>query len=114
MSAPYPSYMILSHRYANRDLDYLFRREHVERVEVVMKETDDCKGRTGFYDAYGVLRDVHQNHLTQMAVGRHLLLSRLRALYLALSFGLYRFCFCSCFLSCQFRHSDVIYLPRCW
>lgn len=55
-------------RYANRQYDALFHRDHVERVDIFMKETDDCKGRTGFYDAYGVLRDVHQNHLTQMAV----------------------------------------------
>ena len=66
---PFPP-ALLPCRYANRGLDYLFRREHVERVEVVMKETEDCEGRTGFYDAYGVLRDVHQNHLTQMAVRR--------------------------------------------
>ena len=32
-----------------------------------MTETEDCEGRTKFYDEYGVLRDVHQNHLSEMA-----------------------------------------------
>lgn len=40
--------------------------EHVERVEIVMKETEDCAGRTGFYNEYGVVRDVVQNHLTEI------------------------------------------------
>ena len=41
--------------------------KYVERVEVVMKETEDCAGRTKFYNQYGVIRDVLQNHLTEMA-----------------------------------------------
>jgi glucose-6-phosphate 1-dehydrogenase len=28
--------------------------------------TETSSGRTGFYDAYGVFRDVHQNHLTEV------------------------------------------------
>jgi len=39
----------------------------LKRVEVAMKETEDCEGRTSFYDAYGVVRDVLQNHLTEIA-----------------------------------------------
>ncbi|EGD81821.1 hypothetical protein PTSG_02535 [Salpingoeca rosetta] len=42
------------------------RRKHVERVEIVMKETEDCSGRTRFFDAYGIVRDVMQNHLTEV------------------------------------------------
>ena len=39
----------------------------VKEVEIVMTETEDCDGRTGFYNDVGVVRDVMQNHLTMMA-----------------------------------------------
>lgn len=55
-------------RYSNREFDMLWNKDFIERVEIVMKEKEDCEGRTGFYDTYGVIRDVHQNHLTQVLV----------------------------------------------
>lgn len=33
-----------------------------------MKEQLDCAGRTDFYDDVGVVRDVMQNHLTELLV----------------------------------------------
>ncbi|XP_004470655.1 GDH/6PGL endoplasmic bifunctional protein isoform X2 [Dasypus novemcinctus] len=58
---------ILPFRDQNRQaLDRLWNRHHVERVEIVMKETVDAEGRTSFYEEYGVIRDVLQNHLTEM------------------------------------------------
>lgn len=58
---------ILPFRDQNRKaLDGLWNRHHVERVEVVMKETVDAGGRTSFYEEYGVIRDVVQNHLTEI------------------------------------------------
>ncbi|NXD25620.1 G6PE protein, partial [Spelaeornis formosus] len=57
---------ILPFRDQNRRfLDPIWNRHHVERVEVVLKETVDAKGRTSFYEQYGVIRDVLQNHLTE-------------------------------------------------
>ncbi|NWV71594.1 G6PE protein, partial [Malurus elegans] len=57
---------ILPFRDQNRHfLDPIWNRHHVERVEVVLKETVDAKGRTSFYEQYGVIRDVLQNHLTE-------------------------------------------------
>ncbi|KAG8569087.1 hypothetical protein GDO81_014257 [Engystomops pustulosus] len=47
-------------------LDPIWNKQHVERVEIVMKETVDAKGRTSFYEEYGVIRDVIQNHLTEI------------------------------------------------
>jgi hexose-6-phosphate dehydrogenase len=44
----------------------LFSNEHVARIDVVMKEKVDCAGRAGYYDDYGVIRDIHQNHLSEM------------------------------------------------
>lgn len=58
---------ILPFRDQNRKaLDGLWNRHHVERVEVIMKETVDVEGRTSFYEEYGVIRDVLQNHLTEV------------------------------------------------
>ncbi|XP_068096795.1 GDH/6PGL endoplasmic bifunctional protein [Hyperolius riggenbachi] len=49
-----------------KHLDPIWNRHHVERVEIVLKETVDAKGRTSFYEEYGVIRDVIQNHLTEI------------------------------------------------
>lgn len=58
---------ILPFRDQNRKaLDGLWNRHHVERVEIVLKETVDAEGRTSFYEEYGVIRDVLQNHLTEI------------------------------------------------
>ncbi|XP_053546109.1 GDH/6PGL endoplasmic bifunctional protein [Bombina bombina] len=49
-----------------KHLDPIWNRQHVDRIEIVMKETLDAKGRTSFYEEYGVIRDVIQNHLTEI------------------------------------------------
>ncbi|XP_068515079.1 GDH/6PGL endoplasmic bifunctional protein [Anas acuta] len=57
---------ILPFRDQNQEfLDPIWNRHHVERVEIVLKEVVDAKGRTSFYEQYGVIRDVLQNHLTE-------------------------------------------------
>jgi hypothetical protein len=38
---------------------------HME-VHVVISEQEHAGGRTSYYDSYGVIRDVMQNHLTQV------------------------------------------------
>nr|XP_023407848.1 GDH/6PGL endoplasmic bifunctional protein isoform X1 [Loxodonta africana]XP_023407849.1 GDH/6PGL endoplasmic bifunctional protein isoform X1 [Loxodonta africana]XP_023407850.1 GDH/6PGL endoplasmic bifunctional protein isoform X1 [Loxodonta africana]XP_023407851.1 GDH/6PGL endoplasmic bifunctional protein isoform X1 [Loxodonta africana]XP_023407852.1 GDH/6PGL endoplasmic bifunctional protein isoform X1 [Loxodonta africana]XP_023407853.1 GDH/6PGL endoplasmic bifunctional protein isoform X1 [L len=58
---------ILPFRDQNRKaFDHLWSRHHVERVEIILKETVDAEGRTSFYEEYGVIRDVLQNHLTEI------------------------------------------------
>ncbi|KAM8916933.1 GDH/6PGL endoplasmic bifunctional protein isoform 1-T5 [Spinachia spinachia] len=58
---------ILPFRVENKKLlDPIWNKRHIERVEIVMKETLDVKGRISFYDQYGVIRDVLQNHLTEV------------------------------------------------
>ncbi|KAJ7306376.1 hypothetical protein JRQ81_009721 [Phrynocephalus forsythii] len=58
---------ILPFREQNRQhLEPLWNRHHVERVEIVLKETVDVKNRTSFYEEYGVVRDILQNHLTEV------------------------------------------------
>ncbi|TVK90452.1 GDH/6PGL endoplasmic bifunctional protein [Bagarius yarrelli] len=44
----------------------IWNKHHIERIEIVLKETLDCKGRIQFYDQYGVIRDMFQNHLTEI------------------------------------------------
>ncbi|KAK5616029.1 hypothetical protein CRENBAI_018484 [Crenichthys baileyi] len=58
---------ILPFRMENRKLlGPIWNRHHIERIEIVLKETLDVKGRIAFYDEYGVIRDVLQNHLTEV------------------------------------------------
>ncbi|KAM3877618.1 GDH/6PGL endoplasmic bifunctional protein [Diretmus argenteus] len=58
---------ILPFRINNKKfLDPIWNRHHIDRVEIVLKETLDAKGRIPFYDQYGVIRDVLQNHLTEV------------------------------------------------
>ncbi|XP_064602347.1 GDH/6PGL endoplasmic bifunctional protein-like [Liolophura sinensis] len=58
---------ILPLRAMNREnLDELLNRNHVERVEISMLETVGLKGRVDFYDQYGVICDVMQNHMLEM------------------------------------------------
>ncbi|KAG5835642.1 hypothetical protein ANANG_G00246180 [Anguilla anguilla] len=60
---------ILPFRKENRMfLEPIWNKHHIERIEIVLKETLDAKGRTQFYDQYGVIRDVLQNHLTEVLV----------------------------------------------
>ncbi|KAA0712785.1 GDH/6PGL endoplasmic bifunctional protein [Triplophysa tibetana] len=58
---------VLSFRKENKKLlDPIWNNHHIERIEIVLKETLDAKGRIQFYDQYGVIRDVLQNHLTEV------------------------------------------------
>lgn len=59
--------LITGFREANHDkLSSIWNRDSVQYVEIAMKERLDVRGRSGFYDSCGVIRDVHQNHLTEM------------------------------------------------
>jgi len=53
-------------RFANLVFEPLWNREHIESVRIAWKEDLDVAGRGGYFDDYGIIRDVVQNHLLQI------------------------------------------------
>ncbi|GAB5353216.1 hypothetical protein AAMO2058_000018500 [Amorphochlora amoebiformis] len=57
---------IMTLRFANRIWEPLWNNLHIEKVEIVFKENFGIKGRAGYFDNYGIVRDIMQNHLLQV------------------------------------------------
>ena len=58
---------LLATRFGNAVFEPLFRREHVDHVQITAAETVGMEDRRGtFYDKVGALRDVVENHLLQL------------------------------------------------
>ena len=57
---------LLVFRFANSFFESAWSRQDVERVEILVAETNDAAGRAGYFDGVGTLRDMIQNHLTQL------------------------------------------------
>ncbi len=57
---------ILYFRFANSFLEPIWNRNYVASVQVTLAEDFGIKGRGGFYETAGCLRDVIQNHLFQI------------------------------------------------
>lgn len=53
-------------RFANAVFEPLWCNKHIESVDLVWKENFGCEGRGGYFDDYGIIRDVMQNHLMQV------------------------------------------------
>ena len=57
---------LLAFRFGNAIFESLWNRDRVERIEITVAESLGVEGRAGYYDTSGALRDMVQNHLTQL------------------------------------------------
>lgn len=53
-------------RFANRLFEPLWRAEHIEQVQIIVNENEGIGTRGRYYDTYGALKDMVQNHLFQL------------------------------------------------
>eukprot|EP01147_Barroeca_monosierra_P001998 gene1998-5073_t len=53
-------------RFSNRILTPAWHRDHIACVVITLKEPFGTKGRGGYFDEFGIIRDVMQNHLLQI------------------------------------------------
>lgn len=53
-------------RFANQLLEPIWNRDHIDSVDIVWKEDIGTQGRGGYFDRFGIIRDVVQNHLLQI------------------------------------------------
>lgn len=53
-------------RFANLIFDPIWGRTHIDHVDISWMEDIGLEGRAGYFDRYGIIRDVMQNHLLQM------------------------------------------------
>ena len=54
-------------RFANQFLSPTWHRNFISNVQICFKEPFGTEGRGGYFDEFGIIRDVMQNHLTQVS-----------------------------------------------
>jgi hypothetical protein len=54
-------------RFTNAWLEPLWNRDKISNVVITFKEDIGTQGRGGYFDGYGIIRDVMQNHLLQVS-----------------------------------------------
>ena len=57
---------LMALRFANALFEPLWRREHIDHVQITVAEEIGVEGRGSYYDNAGALRDMVQNHLLQL------------------------------------------------
>lgn len=57
---------ILVLRFGNSFLNATWNRQHIDNVQITFKEPFGTEGRGGYFDEFGIIRDIIQNHLLQI------------------------------------------------
>ncbi|KAJ2480942.1 Glucose-6-phosphate 1-dehydrogenase [Coemansia sp. RSA 2131] len=57
---------ILALRFANVFYEAVWNRHYIANVQITFKEPFGTEGRGGYFDEFGIVRDVMQNHLLQV------------------------------------------------
>uniref|UniRef100_A0A1B0AIZ0 Glucose-6-phosphate 1-dehydrogenase n=1 Tax=Glossina pallidipes TaxID=7398 RepID=A0A1B0AIZ0_GLOPL len=57
---------LMTIRFANKILGSTWNRENIASVVITFKEPFGTEGRGGYFDQFGIIRDVMQNHLLQI------------------------------------------------
>jgi glucose-6-phosphate 1-dehydrogenase len=57
---------ILTLRFANRIFEPIWNNQHIASVQIIFKEDLGTGGRGGYFDTFGIIRDIMQNHLLQV------------------------------------------------
>jgi len=53
-------------RFANIIWEPLWNSHYISNVKITFKEDFGCEGRAGYFDTFGIIRDIMQNHLMQI------------------------------------------------
>ncbi|XRB16007.1 glucose-6-phosphate dehydrogenase [Pseudoscourfieldia marina] len=53
-------------RFSNLIFEPLWNRNHIRNVQIIFSEDFGTEGRGGYFDNYGIIRDIMQNHLLQV------------------------------------------------
>lgn len=53
-------------RFANKMFKQIWNRDSIESVTITFKEPIGTEGRGGYFDEFGIIRDIMQNHLLQI------------------------------------------------
>ena len=57
---------LVSFRFANAIFQPIWNRSNISNVVITFKEPFGTQGRGGYFDEFGIIRDIMQNHLLQV------------------------------------------------